>query len=115
MIDARDGSPAARTIRNHRRFALTDVTFEDRPVGGATVDMWQDATGVTCWSARVVMHAHDLPERGVLAGRTRDGRFLRGPVELVGPGPGVGGGRGAQLMEWRGVAALAAEEPAETG
>jgi hypothetical protein len=104
------GRAVAPTVRNHRRFALTEVTFEDQPVGGATVDIWQDAAGKSCWCARVLMHAQDVPRDGVLAGRTRDGGILRGPVSLIGPGPGVGGSRGPVLIEWRGVGALLADD-----
>jgi hypothetical protein len=103
------GTPAPPGIRNHRRFAMTDVTFEDRPVGGATVDVWQDATGAQCWSVRVVMPSREMPPAGTLGGRTRDGRLLRGPVTFVGPGPALKG-RGPVLMEWRGVGPLLAVE-----
>ena len=109
------GPAAAPTIRNHRRFALTEVTLEDQPVGGATVDIWQDATGTSCWSARVLMRAQDMPQDGMLAGKTRDGGVLRGSVALIGPGPGVGGSRGPVLMEWRGVGALRADDPSPGG
>ena len=95
-------------IRNHRRFALSEVTFDGQSVGGATIDSWQDANGADCWSARVLMAAADLPEAGTLAGRTRDGRVLRGSVKLVGPGPAPGW-RGAALVEWGGVTALRAD------
>ena len=101
-------------IRNHRRFALTDVHFEDQSVGGATVDVWQDAAGRSCWSARVLMRDRDPAPGGVLSGRTRDGGVVRGPVALVGPGPGVGGGRGPVLMEWRGVGALRRDDASST-
>jgi hypothetical protein len=98
----------ARLIRNHRRFALSEVTFDGEPVGGATIDSWQNAAGFDCWSARVVMTSRDLPVVGALAGRTRDGRVLRGSVKLVGPGPAPGW-RGAALVEWGGVTALRAD------
>jgi hypothetical protein len=97
-----------RLIRNHIRFALSEVTFDGRPVGGATIDSWQNATGAVCWSARVLMAARDLPLAGALAGRTRDGRLLRGSVRLVGPGPAPGS-RGTSLVEWGGVTALRAD------
>jgi hypothetical protein len=104
------GRAAPPTIRHHRRFALTDVTFADEPVGGATVDVWQDATGGTCWSARVLMPPGVIPEGGVLAGRSRDRGTLRGPVALVGPGPALRA-RGPVLVEWRGVGPLRADNP----
>jgi hypothetical protein len=86
---------------------MTDVTFEDQPVGGATVDVWQDAAGAVQWSARVVMPSIEVPALGVLGGRTRDGRVLRGHVSLVGQGPTLKP-RGPVLIEWRGVGSLRA-------
>ena len=97
-----------RLIRNHRRFALSEVTFDGQPVGGATIDSWQNANGASCWSARVLMTARDLPVAGALAGRTRDGRVLRGRVKLVEPGPAPGS-RGTSHVEWGGVTALRAD------
>ena len=93
---------------------MTEVTFEGQPVGGATVDMWQDATGEVCWSARIVMPALETATGGELTGRTRDGRVMRGRVSLVGPGPALQG-RGHTLMEWRGVGALRADERPSDG
>jgi hypothetical protein len=107
-------SADARTIRHHRRFALTDVTFEGQPVGGATVDVWQDATGGTCWSARVLMTPGVMPDGGILAGRSRDRGAMHGPVAFVGTGPALRG-RGPVLVEWRGVGALRADEPHHEG
>ena len=92
-------------IRNHRRFALSDVTFEGEPVGGATIDAWQNASGASCWSARVLMPPRDMPATGSLQGSTRDGRRLRGRVVLSGPGPGPRP-RAAVLVEWHGVGPL---------
>ena len=88
---------------------MTEVTFEGEPVGGATVDVWQDAAGTPCWSARMLMPLGDIASVGHLAGRTRDGRILSGRVSLVGPGPAVQS-RLVRLMEWRGVGALQAAE-----
>jgi hypothetical protein len=105
-----DATP--RVIRNHRRFALSDVTFEGEPVGGATVDAWQNATGNECWSARVLMVPSSVRTAGALTGRTRDGKILRGQVTLVGPEP-TPRPRGATLIEWHGVGALIADTPAE--
>ena len=104
------GRAAAPAIRHHRRFALTDVTLEGQPVSGATVDVWQDATGGTCWSARVLMTPGVMPEGGVLAGRSRERGTLRGPVALVGPGPALRARRSV-LVEWRGVGPLRADNP----
>ena len=108
------GSTEARRIRHHRRFAMTHVTFEDQPVGGATVDVWQDADGKPCWSARVVMPTADVASAGTLAGRMREGRVIRGRVSLVGQGPTIRP-RGPVLMEWRGDGPLLAVEPSNTG
>jgi hypothetical protein len=99
-------------IRNHRRFALSEVTFDGQPVGGATVDAWQNSTGADCWSARLMMAPSLVRAAGSLAGRTRDGRILRGRVELVGPEPSLRP-RGVTLIEWHGVTALLADVPAE--
>ena len=103
-----EATPEPAAVRNHRRFSLTEVTFEAQPVGGATVDVWQDATGASQWCARVVMPNKDMPSDGVLAGRMRDGRLVRGQVSLLGPGPALRG-RGPVLLEWRGVGTLQAE------
>ena len=103
-----------RVIRNHRRFALSEVTFEGEPVGGATVDAWQNATGAECWSARVLMVPRDVRSAGALTGRMRDGTILRGRVALVGPEPDPRP-RGAVLIEWHGVSALLADAAAEEG
>ena len=100
-------------IRNHRRFALSEVTFEGEPVGGATIDAWQDATGADCWSARVLMATRDVRATGALAGRTRDGRILRGQLALVGPDPAPQP-RGVTHIEWHGVSALLADADGDT-
>ena len=108
--------PGGNTVptgnRNHRRFALTEVTFESQPVGGATVDMWYDSTGVSRWSVRAVMPWRDMPADGVISGLTRDGRVLRGPVTFVGQETALKG-RGSVLLEWHGVGPLVAVEPAQ--
>jgi hypothetical protein len=97
-------APIPRVVRNHRRFSLSDVTFDGDPVGGATIDAWQDAAGTDCWSARVLMLPTDGRTAGVLTGRTRDGRLLRGRVArgATGPAPRP---RGAALVEWHGIGA----------
>jgi hypothetical protein len=101
-----------RRIRNHRRFALSEVTFDGDPVGGATIDAWQDAAGADCWLARVLMVPTDVRVVGALAGRTRDGRLLRGRVArgATRPAPRP---RGAALIEWHGIGVLRAAAPAE--
>jgi hypothetical protein len=102
------GAAVPRVIRNHQRFALSDVTFDGDPVGGATIDAWQDAAGADCWLARVLMVPTDVRAAGALAGRTRDGRVLRGRVArgATGPAPRP---RGAALIEWHGIGALCAD------
>ncbi|HEY4754388.1 MAG TPA: hypothetical protein VIH37_13985 [Candidatus Limnocylindrales bacterium] len=116
MTDPRTPSPrddgAPRVIRNHRRFAISEVTFNGEPVGGATVDAWQNETGVDRWSARVLMAPAGVRASGVLAGRLRDGRLLHGRVALVAPGPAPHP-RGPQLIEWHGVGALRLDAAAE--
>ena len=94
-----------QVVRNHRRFALSEVTFDGDSVGGATIDTWQNATGAACWSARVLMPLADGQTAGALTGRTRDGRFVRGRVSLGGSGAGPRT-RGAVLVEWHGVSSL---------
>jgi hypothetical protein len=109
-----DDRPTPRVIRNHRRFALSEVTFDGDPVGGATIDAWENASGADCWTARVLMAARDVPAGGALAGRTRDGRMVHGRVALSGPGPAPRP-RGAVLMEWYGVSPLRADADAGAG
>jgi hypothetical protein len=103
-----------RVIRNHRRFALSEVTFDGDPVGGATIDAWQNAAGADCWVARVLMVSTDVRATGALAGRTRDGRLLRGRVArgAAGPAPRP---RGAAVIEWYGIGVLRPDVPAEGG
>jgi hypothetical protein len=96
--------------RDHRRFALTDVTFGGQAVGGATIDVWVDASGATRWCARVLMPSSDTPEGGVLAGKTRDGRILQGPVSRFGEATALRA-RGPVLIEWGGVGELLPLEP----
>ena len=104
--------PAPRIIRNHHRFALSDVTFNGASVGGATIDAWQTGSGEDRWSARVLMSPKEVPAAGLLAGKTRDGRQLEGRVSLVGPGPAPAT-RGSVLVEWHGVSELRAEDVRE--
>jgi hypothetical protein len=98
-------------VRNHRRFALSDVTFDGQSVGGATIDVWQNAAGADCWSARVLMTLDEGHSAGALSGRTRDGRIVRGRVSLGGSGAGPRT-RGAVLVEWHGVSPLRAVDAA---
>ncbi len=108
-VSAADTTPP-RVIRNHRRFALSEVTFDGAPVGGATIDAWQDAAGADCWLARVLMVPTDERAAGALAGRTRDGRLLRGRVARGATGP-ASRPRGVALIEWHGIGALRADAP----
>jgi hypothetical protein len=112
LVDSAADVAPSRIIRNHRRFALVDVTFDDDPVGGATIDAWQNGAGADCWSARVLMVATNVRTVGALAGRTRDGRLLRGRVArgAARPAPRP---RGAALIEWHGVGVLRADPAAD--
>lgn len=101
-----------RVIRNHRRFALVDVTFDDAPVGGATVDVWRDARGADCWCVRVLMPSRDVPAEGRIAGRLRDGRLIRGRMGLVSTGHAPRG-KAPILVEWRGLDALTVDDAAD--
>jgi hypothetical protein len=111
LLDSAADAARPRVIRNHLRFALSDVTLDGDPVGGATIDAWQNGAGADCWSARVLMVATNVRTVGALAGRTRDGRLLRGRVArgAAGPAPRP---RGAALIEWHGVGVLRADPPA---
>jgi hypothetical protein len=95
------------TARNHRRFALTDVTFEGATVGGATIDMWQNDAGATCWSARLLMVLGADVTEGHLAGTMKDGRRVGGRVTLSGTDSALKA-RGPILVEWHGTSALEA-------
>jgi hypothetical protein len=100
------------TVRNHRRFALADVTFDGATVGGATIDLWQNDAGATCWSARLLMVLADGVTEGLLAGSMRDGRRIAGRVSLSGTDAALKA-RGPMLVEWHGITALAeATDPA---
>ena len=108
LSDPTSGDESARVIRNHRRFALSEVTFDGDPVGNVTIDAWENAEGADCWSARVLMIPTDARVGGALVGRTRDGRLLRGNVArgATGPSPRP---RGPALIEWHGIDALRAD------
>jgi hypothetical protein len=112
LLDSAAGAALPRVIRNHRRFALSEVTFDGDPVGGATIDVWQNAAGADCWSARVLMVPTNLRAGGALAGRTRDGRLLRGRVALGETAPAPRS-RGAALIEWHGIDPLRADPPGD--
>jgi hypothetical protein len=72
MNEQPDG--AADGVREHRRFALRDVTLSGSPVGGATIDVWRDAQGVPRWSARLLIPIALTADEGMLRGVAADGR-----------------------------------------
>lgn len=99
------------TVRNHRRFPLVNVTFDGATVGGATIDMWLNDAGASCWSARLLMVLGEGVTEGLLAGSMRDGRRIEGRVALSGTDSALKA-RGPILVEWHGTTALAtATEP----
>jgi hypothetical protein len=104
---------------SHRRFPLLDVTFAGVALPSATMDLWDDDSGVTRWSARALMPALQVAERGRLTGRTKDGRYFSGEVDVANRQMGPGGPRGQTLVELHGSGPLEessepppAEEPA---
>lgn len=82
-------------VRRHRRFALKDVTLSDQPVGGATIDAWEDDDGTERWAARALIRVSQVTEDGVLAGTMRDGRRVSGPVHVA---ENRAGPRGARVV-----------------
>jgi hypothetical protein len=87
--------------RRHQRFALLDVTFEGASLPSATIDCWEDASGQTQWSARVVTRTGPVLDEGELMGRTADGRAISGHVLVAGRQVGAGGRR-ETLVEFHG-------------
>lgn len=79
----------------HRRFELLDVMFDDVPIGRCTIDQWQDASGQTQWSARVLMARAHGTTSGRLVGRTRESQYLAGEAVF---GSHQEGPRGAKTM-----------------
>jgi hypothetical protein len=73
---------------------------------GATVDLWQDDTGVARWSVRALMPGAQAAESGRLTGRTKDGRTLSGEVAVANRQMGPGGPRGQTLVELHGSGPL---------
>ena len=96
-----DGVPTS-----HRRYALLDVMFAGAPLPGATLDIWEDDSGVTRWSARALMPAAQAAETGRLTGHTKDGRNVSGEVEVANRQMGPGGPRGQTLVELHGSGPL---------
>ncbi|HLX34169.1 MAG TPA: hypothetical protein VKR30_02885 [Candidatus Limnocylindrales bacterium] len=69
-------------ISAHRRFALREVTLGGYAVGGATVDVWQDASGADRWSARALVPLSLPIRRGSLAGTAQGGQRFCGTVQV---------------------------------
>jgi hypothetical protein len=87
------------------RFAIHDVTFGGVGLPGATIDCWDDASGASRWSARIVTRACPAIDEGELAGRTADGRTLRGHAILADRQVGAGSRR-ETLIELHGSGEL---------
>ena len=68
--------------RRHLRFALHDVTLAGVPVGGATVDAWEDAGAAQRWSARLLIPVAHPHRDGLLAGTNLAGHRMSGEVHL---------------------------------
>jgi hypothetical protein len=97
-------------VSRHRRFELLNVTLDDQPIGSATIDAWDDETGQEQWSARILMKSGHPTSDGILAGSTRDGRTLRGPVRVANDQQGPGGAR-TVLVEFHGLGPLEERDP----
>jgi len=67
----------------------------DLPIGRCTIDQWQDASGRTQWTARVLMPRTHGTTSGRLVGRTREAQYLAGPATF---GSHQEGPRGAKTM-----------------
>jgi hypothetical protein len=92
-------------VSRHRRFELLNVTLADRPIGSATIDVWDDGTGRPQWSARVLLKSGFGATDGELSGSTRDGRVMHGPVRVANDQQGPGGAR-TLLVELHGAGPL---------
>ncbi len=90
----------------HLRFALLDVMFAGAALPSATMDVWKDSGGATQWSARALMPAGQVAERGRLTGRLKDGRLVAGHVDVANRQVGPGGPRGQTLVELHGSGLL---------
>jgi hypothetical protein len=91
---------------SHRRFALLEVTFAGTALPSATMDVWEDDSGVARWSARALMPAAQTAESGRLTGKAKDGRVISGEVEVANRQMGPGGPRGQTLVELHGSGPL---------
>jgi hypothetical protein len=87
--------------KRHQRFALLDVTFAGASLPSATIDCWEDSTGHSQWSARVVTRTGPVHDEGELAGRTADGRTITGHALVAGRQVGAGGRR-ETMIEFHG-------------
>ncbi len=87
--------------KRHQRFALLDVTFAGVSLPSATIDCWEDSSGNSRWSARVVTRTGPVLDEGELIGRTADGRSISGHVLVAGRQVGAGGRR-ETLVEFHG-------------
>jgi hypothetical protein len=70
-------------VQKHRRFALIEVTLDGRPIGGTTIDAWQDDDGREWWAARAMMPASWDDTEGLLAGTIRNGPSVSGTVRVT--------------------------------
>ncbi len=87
-------------MRDHRRFALFDVTYAGQPMPGATVDTWLDDRDRSWWIARVTSPACPIAG-GLLRGRTANGDRVCGRVDAVDDQPGAAAHR-HRVCELRG-------------
>ena len=101
-------------VRRHRRFELLDVTLAGAPIGSATIDAWEDDNGQDQWSARVLMKLGHGATEGLLAGSTRDGRGLSGPVQLANDLQGPRGAR-TVLVAFHGLGPLEERDASADG
>lgn len=92
-------------VRRHTRFALRNVTYAGVQLPGATMDCWEDSSGRTQWSARVVTRLGELLDEGELVGSTADGRVLAGHAMIARREMGPGGRR-ETLIEFHGSGSL---------
>jgi hypothetical protein len=92
-------------VRQHKRFALRNVTYAGVPLPGATMDLWEDDRGNAQWSVRVVARFSPLPDEGELAGQTLDGQQITGHV-TVAEREVAWGGRRETVVEFHGSGKL---------
>src|SRR5215207_3755812 len=83
-VDADSADTVPPMVQKHRRFALFDVTLDGQPMGGTTVDAWQDDDGREWWAARAMMPPSWVGSEGLLAGTIRNGPYVTGTVRVTG-------------------------------